>query len=579
MKEWDYMKKSKIIISLLILFSILSITTLVFAEASNGSQVANFKIDLPKSVASPPSTALDDFFAPLIAIQEDLSGPVAQGIVMILIAVTGYLIAFGEQSGLAKTFINIVFGAAIILQVSTATNFFTYFGFQDINPNTIDYSNSQVAADNAKFLSSMNGSQFNLLGAFGSYFSQAVQNGAGFIKPFMFKLVGLLVVIEITLSMALGLVRDDKIRYLLSTVLKIGFYIFLIENWIKGTYHITNSIFNGFQTLGYIASGVQLNSDMTPDSLVTSALNVISSTFEQISSLGITSFPSILAGIIVMAGVIVTTFLTAIEMLMCRLEFYVISIITMMLLPFGLNKHTNFLTEKAIGAVFSSGIKVATISFIGAIGSPMLISMMANIQEKAQGDLLPQFTGLLQLLLACFLLYMLVKRVPQLAQGLISGNPSLAGSSFVDTMKSGAAKAVTAATGTAQYYGMLQQARNMEKGDLAGGGKMGTLKNIGKLAQAKAFAPYDRGMDSMRSALERRKTNAQMQMSFRNKKGWKPWKPVGRPDVNIDDEINERLKNSKPNNDLKKAQENNAKEQKRLALTYTPQLPYTPNDK
>jgi type IV secretory pathway VirB2 component (pilin) len=64
--------------------------------------------------ASSTTTALP-WEGPLTTISNSLTGPVAQAVCLIVIVVTGLMLAFGEAGGTGKKMLRIVFGVAIAL--------------------------------------------------------------------------------------------------------------------------------------------------------------------------------------------------------------------------------------------------------------------------------------------------------------------------------------------------------------------------------------------------------------------------------------------------------------------------------
>lgn len=59
----------------------------------------------------------------------------------------------------------------------------------------------------------------------------------------------------------------------------------------------------------------------------------------------------------------------ALQITLCRIEFGLIATLGLILVPFGVFKHTAFIAEKLFAALISFGIKLMVLSFIIAIGS------------------------------------------------------------------------------------------------------------------------------------------------------------------------------------------------------------------
>lgn len=192
--------------------------------------------------------------------------------------------------------------------------------------------------------------------------------------------------------------------------------------------------------------------------------------WKSISKLGMGNISVILADLLLGFTVIVDTFFTGIEMFMVRIEFWTIALITMPLLPFAMNKHTAFLAEKAIGAIFSLGIKVLVIAFLSAVTCPLLTTFAEQVKTKAEASSSPlEFMLLLQMVLACLVVSVLIHKIPNLAQGLINGSPSLVfGELWDHSPAGGGSRGVIGGTlaGAGAAYGTYHMATNMEGGHM-----------------------------------------------------------------------------------------------------------------
>jgi type IV secretion system protein TrbL len=553
------MKQYRIVLLLLVAVGLLQGTTFA-AEAGTG-------------------LAWDSVLLPL---ESNVVHTVAPAIINVMIAVSGLMVMFGEQNQY-KTFFNIVLGIGLALQFGD----FLYdqdFGFGAyLNPAT------QTAQTTMYQVTLTDNGDTNFLSGFmNNYINHIVAPGAEAIKGPALKLLGILVMIDMTISFSLGLIKVDKIKYLLQQILMIGFYIFLIENWVAGTYGISELISASFEKLGYTAAGGSL---YNPDSIVQNGIQIFNVMWASMSKLGVSSIGVLLADLIILVGVIFTTFLTAIEMFMVRIEFWTVALITIPLLPFGVNKHLKFLSEKAIGAVFNLGIKCSVIAFISAVSGPLLTGFIQPIVNSKEQ--LP-FNLLLQLLLGCIVVCMLTLKIPALTQGLISGSPSLASGDMMAPIKSAAAVA-SAASGVGAaaggMYGAAKMASNMQGGATAlkaagvtgenmGGGKMGSLKALamrqagtaqnlagiaGNAANQK-FNPFARGSQAAQSntqsrysALQQNKDAGDMSKQvYQNEKtgmkeyGWQPIPGQNTQANRIENDLDQIKKAQVPNNSEKK---------------------------
>ena len=397
--------------------------------------------------------------APLEGLAGNLQHTVVPYVLDIMIAATGLMILFGEQNRY-KPMLNIVLGCSLAAQAGL---FLQSLGFGELLNPTI----ASAPAPPMPHITITNDlGSFDLLSGFMNHFIQVIKAGSNVVMGYALKLAGLLIIIDWSISLSLGLVREDKIRFLLMQMLKIGFFVFLIKNWVDGTYGIAHMLVASFEKIGFLASGA--STIYLPDSIVVNGINTFTAVWKTVSKLGMGSISVILADVILALTVIFTTFITAIEMFMARIEFWTIALITLPLLPFGLNKHTSFLAEKAIGAIFSLGIKVSVISFLTAVACPLMAAFAEQIKTQAESSSSPlELSLLLQMMLASLMLCVLVHKIPNLAQGLISGSPSLVSGDLFEHTPSSGGKMALAGGAIGSAYGTYQMATNMEGGGTA----------------------------------------------------------------------------------------------------------------
>jgi len=114
---------------------------------------------------------------------------------------------------------------------------------------------------------------------------------------------------------------------------------------------------------------------------------------------------------------LVAFFMLAIQVFITYLEFYLVAALSLVLVPFGVFKHTAFIAERAFGSVVSFGVKLMVLSFIIAAAQPVL----AGITVPAVPTLQQAYMVLLAALAIAFLAW----HAPGIAAGMISGGPSL----------------------------------------------------------------------------------------------------------------------------------------------------------
>ena len=412
---------------------------------------------------------------------DDIFGKFAKAIVItakplvgIMTAIAGVMVVFGMQDA-SKTFWNLVLGVGLALNFGSflMTSWGSHMAAGTGSPTFQQYS----------FVLASNNSSFDFLGGFmTNYLNNIIIPGAVAIQPICIKLLLIIALIDGTIQISLDLVNGDKIKFLIMTALKGGFFIFLISNWLgvgPDGLNLMNSLSKGFEEIGLKAGGAA--AETAPDSIIQNGVKMFTSVYKHVPG-GIFNIGTMLVDLLALGVSLACILLTALEIFMVRIEFYTMALITMPLLAFGMSKHTYFLTEKAIGAMMNLAIKLCVVTFIASIAGPLLVSFAEKF-NKADG-LASDIAALIQMVIASLVVYFLTKKVPALVQGLLSGTPSLGGGD----MKKMAMEA-TAKTGGAA--GVLNAASQMDGG---GGGKPGMVMSMLQGAKAGATSAATGGL-------------------------------------------------------------------------------------
>jgi len=328
----------------------------------------------------------------------------------------------------------------------------------------------------------------SLLNAFVGVFSA----GPGFLAPTAARILFLISAIELTLAGLWWALKGENILVgMLQKTLLIGLFAFFVLNWPT----FLNAVLNGFVWVGFQAggsgpaAGILLIKD--PSSIVDQAMLITQPISTEISELSWTSI-----GSLVMFGwayifTILAFFFLALQVFVTYLEFYIVAALTLVLVPFGVFKHTAFIAERALGTVISFGVKLMVLSFIIAAAGPVL----SRITVAAT----PTLTQAYSVLLAAMAIAYLAWHAPAIAGGMISGGPSLtAGSAagFVAATTLGAlggAAATSVVVRASAAAGMnATRAAASAAGTLRAGGALGVagaqISGEGLMSQAAAGA-------------------------------------------------------------------------------------------
>ena len=404
---------------------------------------------------------------------------IAKTVSIIMVALGGLMVAMNVD-GPTKLMWNAILGVGLAISFGgfISSDAFGFMGMassaaENLPPPAFKFPTSSGSA--APDFPSLFGGE----NSFPSVYMQYTRYGARqMIVPAM-KLLLILTTVQASVKIALDLITGDKIKYLVEVMLHTSVYAFLILNWYgyNGSLDIMGSLMAGFEQLGYDASGLTVKMAANGQSLVASDTfgNAFQILYYGLSnavswSHPIMSIPSLI--MILFMGFLLI--LTGIEMLMARIEFWTLAMLTIPLIPFAALSMTRFLFQSAINAMLNLAIKVCVIAFITAVSASMLTDYtQAFVSDH---DIGTDFSLLIQGVLISLLLYMIVKKVPELVTSLISGTPSLNGATMT-SMAKGAA--MTGAKVGAMTKGMGGLARNAIMGDnnnqTGGGGGLGIV--------------------------------------------------------------------------------------------------------
>lgn len=383
----------------------------------------------------------------------------------IMVCAGGLMVAFNMDSG-HKLVWNVILGAGLAMfAAESLASVFTPEATQTASTTELKFPISLTSeSDWSDFLTGPNG--------FMQTFHVYTQNAATVMKGPASKILLILTAVTMAVKLSLDLITGDKIRYLTGTVLQTGVYLFLIQNWYGPSgvgLNIMESLYEGFDLLGAQAAG---NTTVVPNNILANACTMFSAAYNA-SSFSVFSPVTSLGSLIMLLIMMIFLFLAGIELLMAKIEFWVMAMLTIPLIGFVPLPQTKFLFESALGAMMNCAIKVCVISFISCLSSGILTDYVKKFTEEAGkdgGGILGNVPLLIQSILVSFILYMMIKKIPALVQGLLSGRPDLGGgASMMQMAKSTASTA--AKTGTAVVTGGASFAKATVGGAVTGGFK------------------------------------------------------------------------------------------------------------
>jgi type IV secretion system protein TrbL len=257
-----------------------------------------------------------------------------------------------------------------------------------------------------------------------------VLTGSGFLRlmPDALWLLQRLALIEIVMvAVWWGLSQDDVVVAFLTKMLWIGFFVALVSHWPW----LVNLVMRSFIEVGLKgAGGVLTVEDFSNPARIAKfgfeVVAVLAAKLQGYSGLwSIMNLPLMVIEGFVFIGVTLAFGLLAIQIFITFVEFYLVALLTVMLVPFGVFRHTAFLAEKAIGSVVAFGIKLMVLACIANLLQPVMETLRLTAQ--------PGINELMALLLGSWAITLLAWHAPGIAAGLLSGSPTLTAHTVAQT--------------------------------------------------------------------------------------------------------------------------------------------------
>lgn len=325
-------------------------------------------------------------------------------------------------------------------------------------------------------------------------FMGVFKSGRSALLPDAMGLLKILAAITITWSALMwALSEGDVLKEFVKKVIFIGAFVYLVTSFST----LVPVVVDGFIYAGTKAGGssnTMLIYD--PSAIIGQGLIVIEPIFQSVQEYSgakaLLHLPTLLTTWVCGLLVILSYILLAVQVFITLLEFGIVSTLSLILLPFGVWKPTNFIAEKAIGAIISFGVKLMVLAFVISVGYP--------IMEKFAVPLDPSYNQLFTLVAACLVMVGLAWHAPGVAAGLLAGAPTLTAQTAAGVgLGVGAGAAGGAIATRAAAAGVPQAARAAANAtrtaasmsgavsalsEMHGGGMKGAVKGGGALAAA-----------------------------------------------------------------------------------------------
>lgn len=200
-------------------------------------------------------------------------------------------------------------------------------------------------------------------------------------------------------------------------LMKYCFITFLVLNWQEFVNDVVLNFFTtSAETFSADSAGIIESNVSNPATIMQKGVFLIQPAFAYISDYTglklIMNLVQVLIALFLALGTLFCFFLIGIQIGFIYLEFYIMAVLCIVTLPFGVTSQMKYLAEKGIGALISSGIKLMVISFIVAI----LVSFLRDIQPAAY-----EHIEYIKVFFTSIAMVVLCLRIPKAASRLLGG--------------------------------------------------------------------------------------------------------------------------------------------------------------
>lgn len=258
----------------------------------------------------------------------------------------------------------------------------------------------------------------DVLGAFVNGSSE----GFSVIKSYAESLFTKLLIIELVLfGIGVALHKIDFKAEIVAKVLAIGFVQFLLFRYVW----LVDALREGFVQAGLAAGGDNLNASefLDPSAYITSGFDKVYSVLESRFADDSWQFLSMLnmmghMNLIVLLIMFFAFAAMGFQIFLAVLEFYIVTSLAIIMIPFLLIEKTSFLGSRALNGILSNCIKLMVLAFIASLAAPVL-------QELNFASAEPTLKESVNLTVGALAVALIMWRAPSIAMSFIAGSSGL----------------------------------------------------------------------------------------------------------------------------------------------------------
>jgi type IV secretion system protein TrbL len=272
-------------------------------------------------------------------------------------------------------------------------------------------------------------------------FSTAVTEGFAALQGPVNSVFGLMITLVVALTgiqWALSPGRD-LLAGAFGKILLVGSFAFIINDWQA----LSETIQSGFIELGLAAGGGAGQAALlNPGGVLETGWNIVKALGETPTPISdpldvVGNLTDALILGLAMITIMIAFAVLALQIIVTVLEFKIVTLGGLVLLPFGIWSKSAFLAERPLGYVVAAGLK--------ALALALVVSLAQTIFGELQPSENPDLYEALAILAAALLLAMLAIFIPNLAAALVTGGPALGAGAALNGAIAGAGAGALAA--------------------------------------------------------------------------------------------------------------------------------------
>ena len=246
------------------------------------------------------------------------------------------------------------------------------------------------------------------------------------IHGYASSLLRILILIELTFfGIYTAIDGGDVVRSLFKKILVIGAFQFLVSNYAS-LVDVLKDSFVGVGLSGPTGPGqLTLSTFLDPSAIISYGFTVVGPVWDNaVFTLLDGQVFTILMNLAVSVCIMASFIWIGMQIFMVLVEFYIVTTLAVIMIPFGIFKPTAFLADRAFGSIFAICIKMMVLAFVASAALPM-------VQGLSYVDALPTFSQSLTLFIGVLAVALIMAKAPSIAVSMTTGSAGLDASSGI----------------------------------------------------------------------------------------------------------------------------------------------------